>query len=84
MEEPPDDTMIAGMAALAICESILIALTELGIISGKQEWELLEDAAESHRTAMTPQPKHSEMHRRTVAEIQRVIDGRKTVWNLRV
>ena len=74
------DKSTAGTAALAICESILIALNDGGVISRRQERELLEDAAESHRSAAARHPEDADMHRRTAAEIQRVIDGRKSAW----
>jgi len=80
---PPHDPTTAGAAALAICESTLIALTDLGIISGKQERALLEDAADSHRRAAATSPESADMHLGAAAEIQRFIDGRKAAWKLR-
>ena len=82
MSAPDIDKTIAGTAAFSICEATLIALTDLGIISSTQERTLLEDAADSHRSAAAASPEDADMHQRTAAEIQRVIDGRKSAWNL--
>jgi hypothetical protein len=39
----------AGSAALAICESLLLALTELKVIDDHDARGVLEDAAAAHR-----------------------------------
>jgi hypothetical protein len=41
----------AGCAALAICESLLLALTELKVLDDKDARGVLEDAATTHRGA---------------------------------
>jgi hypothetical protein len=41
----------AGHAALAICESILLSLTENKIIDAAEARAILEDAAAAHRNA---------------------------------
>ena len=40
-----------GMAALAICEALLLALSDLKIMSVKQVRNVLDDAAAAHRDA---------------------------------
>ena len=39
----------AGCAALAICESLLLALTELKVLDDSDARGILEDAAATHR-----------------------------------
>ena len=41
----------AGLAALAICESLLLALTELKVIDDHEKRGVLEDAAATHHGA---------------------------------
>ena len=83
MNEDQDKT-IAGLAALAICESLLIALTDLGIISVREERALLEDAAAAHRNDITSSsPEAAKLHLAVATEIQRIIDGRRSAWATR-
>lgn len=42
----------AGHAALAICESMLLSLTESKLIDGAEAKAILEDAAAAHRNAI--------------------------------
>jgi hypothetical protein len=42
----------AGHAALAICESMLLSLTENKIIDGTEARAILEDAAAAHRNSI--------------------------------
>ena len=52
-----------GTAALGICESLLIALTDLGIISEQDARDLLTDVATAHEEAailsQTPESNHA-------------------------
>jgi len=41
-----------GLAALTICESLLIALSEKGILDADEAASVLEDAMNSHQTAI--------------------------------
>ena len=63
-----------GLAALGICESLLIALTDLAIISEKGAHDILTDVVSTHNEAaiksLTP-----ERHRAVVAIIQRILDA---------
>lgn len=43
--------LAAGSAALAICESLLLALTELKVLADHDARGVLEDAAAAHRGA---------------------------------
>ena len=67
-----------GMAALSICESLLIALTELKVISEQDARNLLTDVATAHSDAaeasQTP-----ERHRAVAVIVQRILDGKDGV-----
>jgi hypothetical protein len=67
-----------GMAALGICESLLLALTELNIIRVKDVRDLLADVATTHDEAalasQTPQ-----RHQAVVAIVQRILAGKNGV-----
>lgn len=41
-----------GLAALSICESLLIALTEKGLLKADEAYFVLEDAVMAHRNAI--------------------------------
>jgi len=69
----PDPTA-EGIAALSICESLLIALNDLRIIDGTQTRALLEDAATTHRNAIPDAPNPNQ-HRAVIAVIERIIRG---------
>lgn len=64
-----------GLAALGICESLVLALTELKIISEHDARDLLADVATAHTNAAagsaTP-----ERHQAVVEIVQRIIAGR--------
>jgi len=64
-----------GMAALGICESLLIALTDLKIIGEKDARDLLTDVVTTHSAAagasLTP-----DRHQAVVAIIERILIGK--------
>lgn len=61
-----------GMAALGICESLLIALIDLKIISEKDTRDLLTDVVTTHNeaaeTSLMP-----DRHQAVVAIVQRIL-----------
>jgi hypothetical protein len=67
-----------GMAALGLCESLLIALTELKIISDQDARDLLTDVVTTHDAAadasQTP-----ERHTAVAAIVHRILDGKNGV-----
>jgi hypothetical protein len=67
-----------GTAALGICESLLLALTELKVISEQDARDLLNDVAAAHSDAadasQTP-----ERHRAVATIVQRILDGKDGV-----
>ncbi|HMB75510.1 MAG TPA: hypothetical protein VKN76_03865 [Kiloniellaceae bacterium] len=54
MEKLLKDQMLeaGGLAALTICESLLVALSEKGILDDDEATLILEDAMNSHQTAI--------------------------------
>lgn len=78
--DEPDKTT-AGMAALSICESLLIALNDLKIIGDADARGVLEDAAQSHRNAIADAARPDE-HRAVASMIERIIDGKNSVRKL--
>ena len=67
-----------GSAALGICESLLLALTDAKLISEQDARDLLTDVAAAHSDAadgsQTP-----ERHRAVAAIVQRILDGKDGV-----
>lgn len=64
-----------GMAALGICESLLIALTDLKVIGEKDARDLLIDVVTAHSEAaegaVTP-----DRHRAAIKIVQRILAGK--------
>ena len=73
MQDWADET-VAGHAALAICESLLIAMQDLKILSEKDARDILQDAATTHREAgvISERP---ELHINVADIIDRMIAG---------
>jgi hypothetical protein len=67
-----------GTAALGICESLLIALTDLKLISERDARDLLTDVATSHQEAVTSS-KTPDKHQAVVAIVQRILAGKDGV-----
>lgn len=70
--------MAAGHAALAICESLLLALTEQNVISDRDVRGVLEDAAAVHRGAVDGTP-DAAMHREAASLIDRILADRSSL-----
>ncbi|PTE16149.1 hypothetical protein C5F44_03800 [Fuscovulum blasticum DSM 2131] len=75
MPVPPE---AAGAAALAICESLLLALNDHNILPEREIVGVLRDAAEAHSNAPAGDGS-AEMHRAVAALINRIIDGGNSV-----
>ena len=79
MSSASDPKNIApGLAALSICESILISLQDLKIVSAKEVSAILEDAAEAHRNA-DQSFQDPALHREVVDLIERIVAGGNSV-----
>ena len=67
-----------GMAALGICESLLLTLTDLKIISDKDARDLLTDVATTHAEATTTSATPAK-HQAVVEIVQRILTGKNGV-----
>jgi hypothetical protein len=65
----------AGCAALAICESLLLALTELKVIDDRDARGVLEDAAAAHRGAESTSP-DAAVHKEAAHIIEHILSIR--------
>jgi hypothetical protein len=67
-----------GIAALGICESLILALTDMKVISQQDARGLLADVATTHHeaasTSQTP-----EKHQAVVAIVKRILGG--GIWH---
>jgi hypothetical protein len=67
-----------GLAALSICESLLLSLREQAILSPRETIGILEDAAAAHRNA-GPTADDPKAHEAAAAVIDRIIRGTNSV-----
>jgi hypothetical protein len=74
------ERQFSGLAALSICESLLLALEEATVLSHRDVRGLLEDAATAHRQAIGT-PEEIEGHRVVAAMIDRILAGRHLASN---
>jgi hypothetical protein len=70
---PPVDA--EGLAALGICESLMLALTDLKVITEKDARDLLSDVATTHTNAATASTT-PEKHQAVVDIIRRILAGK--------
>lgn len=69
---------VAGNAALAICESLLLALNDRNILPEHDIVGVLKDAAAAHENA-PPGDGIEEMHQAVAELINKIIDGGNSV-----
>lgn len=74
MAELPD---VAGLAALAICESLLLALNDRNVLPEREIVGVLKDAAAAHSSP--PAGGNLDVHKAVAALINRIIDGGNSV-----
>jgi len=68
----------AGLAALSICESMLLSLTDLKVIARTEAVSILEDASAAHRGAIA-EAMAPRAHQDAADVIDRIIKGRNSV-----
>ena len=78
MTQPIRSADAEGLAALGICESLVLALTELKIISDKDARDLLNDVATTHINAAAASS-NPEKHDAVVEIIRRILAGKNGV-----
>ena len=69
---------IAGIAALSICESLLLALNDHKIMTDAQILGVLVDAAAAHEN-VAKNTKDAETHHQVSVLINKIIDGGNAV-----
>jgi hypothetical protein len=75
---PDNNAAAAGFAALSICESLLLALTELRVLKLKDTNGVLEDAAAAHRE-MPASNADAAVHNAAAALIEQIILDRNVI-----
>ncbi|NDW43888.1 hypothetical protein G0P99_02830 [Ruegeria sp. PrR005] len=68
----PDKTDHAGMAALSICEALLLTIHDYKLLPEHEIIGILRDAAATHENAVGP---GAEMHQAVAALMNRIIAG---------
>jgi hypothetical protein len=74
MADLPD---VAGIAALTICESLLLALNDRNILPEREIVGILKDAAAAHSSP--PVGGDPDMHMAVAVMINQIIDGGNSV-----
>jgi hypothetical protein len=67
-----------GSAALGICESLLLALTDAKILSEQDARDLLTDVVTTHQDAVDAS-KSPDKHHAVIAIVQRILAGKNGV-----
>lgn len=79
MAHPSDITNIAsGLAALSICESLLLAMGDLKIMGEDEALNVISDAASAHRNAGGTEQEIA-IHREVAAVLDRILAGGNSV-----
>ena len=73
-----DDQIHSGMAALSICEVLLLALNDAGVLEEKEIIDILTDAAAAHEIAAAAGGDVIN-HKETAALIRQIITGGNSV-----
>lgn len=71
-------TTASGLAALSICESLLLALGDKKLIGEKEALAVIDDAASAHRNAGSTTDE-KEIHLAVVTILERIISGGNSV-----
>ena len=71
----------SGHAALAICESLLLSLTESAVIDAGEAKAVLTDAASAHRNAM-PDAADPAVHAAAAEIIEIIIKRRNSIHHI--
>ncbi len=74
----PYDADVAGNAALAICESLLLALNDRDILPEREIIGILKDAAAAQITA-SELGEQAEIHKAVAALINKILAGGNSV-----
>ena len=72
------NNIASGVAALSICESLLLALGDLKIVDETEAVGVIKDAAESHRAASTDS-ENAAIHLAVVEILDRIVAGGNSI-----
>ncbi len=79
MSDPKEhDGVAAGLAALSICESLLLALGDLKVLSDEEVVGVISDAADAHRF-VEGSPRDTELHNSVAALLDRILASGNSV-----
>lgn len=73
-----DDNIVSGLAALAICEALLLALNDAQILPEHEIMGVLKDAAATHANAASIGPER-QLNLAVAALINQIIAGGNSV-----
>ena len=73
----------AGVAALSVCESLLLSLTDTGIIDAAEAKAILVDAAAAHRGAVPLADGDAGVHEEAAALLEAIIQNGNSVRRAR-
>ncbi len=73
----PDTNQLSGMAALSICEALLLAMNDHKLLHESEIVGVLRDAASTHASAIGPEV-DEEKHQAVAALINLIIAGGKS------
>ena len=80
MSDPKDP---AGMAALSICEALLLALQDRSVLPEREIVGILRDAAETHENVQAPEEER-QLHTATACLINQILErgnlSRQTIF----
>lgn len=78
-----DQVDYSGMAALAICEALLLAMNDHKLLPENEIMGVLQDAAAAHENAVLPKSgmatQEIGMHQEVAALINKIIEGGNSV-----
>jgi len=75
---PSDRGSASGLAALSICESLILALCDLKLMNEKQAVDVLADAISAHRGAIGD-PSDVAMHLEAATILERILAGGNSI-----
>jgi hypothetical protein len=73
----------AGLAALSVCESLLLSLTDSGIIDATEATAILLDAAAAHRGAVSLADGEAGVHEEAAALLEAIVRNGNSVRRAR-
>ena len=75
----PSTNELSGIAALAICESLLLAMNDHNLLPESEIVGVLSDAAATHEGAISSDIDEEVMHRAVASLIRMIIAGGNSV-----